>query len=91
MEIEAFEMLHQLKRNTAVCFQKKHLCTRFFFFACESPSKHILQGTKYSYGLFTIAIFGTRTGTGTRTSILQKPFTMIVCGTRTGHLNAIEI
>ena len=44
-----------------------------------------------SKGVFTLTVSGTRTGIGTRTNILQKPFTPVVYGARTGHLKATEI
>ena len=41
------------------------------------------------YGVFTLAVSDTETGTGT--DIMQKPFTLAVSGARTGHLKAIQI
>ena len=52
--------------------------------AWELRSKH---------GVFTRTGIGNGTGTetGTGTVIMQKPFTLAVSGTRTGHLKVIEI
>ena len=41
-------------------------------------------------GVFTLAVSGTGTRTGTGTDNMQKPFILAVSGARTGHLKAIE-
>ena len=43
------------------------------------------------YSVTTLAVSRTRTGTGSRTHIMQKPFTLAVSEIRTGHLKVIEI
>ena len=57
----------------------------------EVQNRGISDPTKGTYVVFTLAVSGTWTGTGTGTYIMQRPFTLAVSGARTEHLKAIEI
>ena len=93
--------IHQSTIVSVVTLTQRQNGSGAILFVCENERLkkiHVLPPPPHSqwiymiwtglyYGVITLAVSGTKTYYDT----MQKPFTLVVYGTRTGHLKAIEI